>query len=316
MCAERNAVRYLGWKTLGAFVLGFAVAWIGGAVWGVGATQVGRLLQFSDTSISILSLLGIATIRLAVWVPIARGVLKHRLLRDLAFPFHRGWWVDLLVGVGMTLLVIFVVFVASVKAGWLVIEGWMWQSLPLETLLGKLWVSLLLNGLVALIEEVAFRAFLLTGLKEAWGKPVGLAVMAVAFGMMHTPALEGNPPLVLVIALLLLTAFGVMFGWVYLRTGSLWLPTGIHFAWDFVESDLLNLSGDMANPHGIGAMARLAGPLSLPGIGNAILIDALAFVSLWGGIWLLIRGHPYFSTRTTTLGSRVMNPDREKEIME
>jgi membrane protease YdiL (CAAX protease family) len=288
MRAEQKAEKYLGWKTLGAFALGFAAVWIGGAVWGIGATQVGRLLRFSDTSISTLSLLGVATIRLAIWIPVTRAVLKHHLLRDLAFPFHRGWWADLLVGVGMTSLAILVAFIASVKAGWLIIEGWMWQLLPLDALLGKLWVSLLINVLVALVEEVAFRAYLLTGLRAAWGRPIGLAVMAAAFGLMHTPALEGSAPSVLVIALLLLTAFGVVFGWVYLHTGSLWLPIGIHFAWDFVENDLLNLSGDMANPHVVGAMARLAGPSSLPGIGNAVLVDTLAFAILCAGIWLWI----------------------------
>ncbi|RCK73804.1 MAG: CAAX amino terminal protease family protein [Anaerolineae bacterium] len=156
-------------------------------------------------------------------------VLKRRLW-EMAFQFRHGWWQDLLVGIGISSLAISVIFLVAIKAGWSVIEGWIWQSQPSDVLLGKLWVSLLINALVAIVEEIAFRAYLLTGLKETWGKSIGLAVMAVTFSFMHAPALEGYPPFTIAYALLMMAAFGVMFGWVYLRTGFLWLPTGIHFA--------------------------------------------------------------------------------------
>ncbi len=227
------------------------------------ATLLGRQLHFSDTTISTVSLLGIAFIRMFLWIPLTRLVLK-RSLGEIAFRFHPGWWLDLLIGTGIAVLAISVVFLVAVNAGWLVIEGRAWQSLSTNVYLGKLWVSLLINILVALMEEIIFRAYLLTGLIQAWGKAIGLAVMTAAFGLLHVPGLEGSPPLTVVFALLFLAAFGLLFGWVYLRTGSLWMPIGIHFAWDFVENDLLNLSGDMTNPHVIGLATRLVG-LSEPG---------------------------------------------------
>lgn len=285
MQVKQTTDRYLGWKTLGVFALAYAVGWIGGAGWGLSITQVGRLLQISDPTISILSLLGMSVIRLGVWVPAARIVLKRRL-RDLAFQLHYRWWADLLAGVIITSVALTVVFLVSVKAGWLIVEGWMWQSLSFDRLLGRLCISLAINVLVALLEEVAFRAYLLTGLQEAWGQPLGLAVMTIAFTVIHVPLLEGSPPLVTALALLFVAAFGVIFGLAYLHTGSLWLPVGIHFAWDFVENDLLNLSGDMTNPHVIGAVARLEGPSSSAGVGNTVLISALTLTIISVGIWL------------------------------
>jgi membrane protease YdiL (CAAX protease family) len=279
----------LGWKTLLAFVLGYALAWIGGAVWGLGATQVGRLLNLSDTNISLLSLIGIAAIRLVIWIPITRYILKRRLLRDLAFPFKPGWWADLLIGVGITSIALGIVFIFGLTVGWLYIDGWMWKLLLPGDLLNRLLVSLLITGTVAILEEVIFRAYLLTGLKLAWGQPLGLAVMSICFTLIHTPLLEGNTFIVVILALLFLTAFGLLFGLTYLRTGSIWLPVGIHFAWDFVESDLLNLSGDLTNPHVIGAVTKLEGPSSLTGLGNAILIDTLALVIISVGIWIWLR---------------------------
>jgi membrane protease YdiL (CAAX protease family) len=276
----------LGWKTLVGFVLGYALAWIGGAIWGLGATQVGRLLNFSDTNISLLSLIGVAIIRLVIWIPITRYILKGRLLHDLAFPFKPGWWADLLVGVGITSIALGIVFIFGIKVGWLHIDGWMWKLLLPGDLINRLLVSLAITGSVAILEEVIFRAYLLTGLKFAWGQPLGLAAMSICFALIHTPLLEGNTAIVIVLALLFLTAFGLLFGLTYLRTGSIWLPVGIHFAWDFVESDLLNLSGDLTNPHVIGAITKLKGPSSLTGLGNAILIDFLALVIISGCIWV------------------------------
>lgn len=275
----------LGWKVLGAFALVFAIAWLGGAAWGVAATLGGRALKLSDTAISTASLLGITLIRLVVWIPVTRLVLKRRL-GEIAFPFRPGWWLDLLAGVLLTSLAILVVFLAAVQAGWLVVDGVVWSSLSAGAFVGKLWVSLLINASVAVVEEIIFRAYLLTGLKVAWGRTIALVVMAVVFSLLHAPALEGQSPLTLAAALLLLAGFGLVFGWVYLRTGSLWLPVGIHFAWDFVENDLLNLSGDMANPHVIGLVTRLQGPFPLAGLENALLLDVLALALLCLGLWL------------------------------
>jgi membrane protease YdiL (CAAX protease family) len=284
--AEMFREKDLGWKTLTAFVLGYALAWIGGAVWGLGATQVGRLLNLGDTNISLLSLMGVAAIRLVIWIPVTRNILKRRLLRDLAFPFRPGWWADLFIGVGITSIALGIVFKFGLTVGWLHIDGWIWKLLRPGDLLNRLLVSLAITGSVAILEEVVFRAYLLTGLKLAWGGPLGLAVMSICFTLIHTPILEGNTPFVIILALLFLTAFGLLFGLTYLRTGSIWLPVGIHFAWDFVESDLLNLSGDLTNPHIVGAITKLKGPSSLAGLGNAILIDALALAIISGGIWI------------------------------
>ena len=167
----------------------------------------------------------------------------------------------------------------------------MWQLYPADELIGHLWVSLLINILVALVEELAFRAYLLTGLKDAWGKSIGLVVMAVAFSLMHAPALDGYSLFSTACAFLTIFSFGLLFGWTYLRTGSLWLPFGIHFAWDFVESDLLNLSGDVSNPHLIGFVTRLTGPFSFDWLGKALFLDTLALIILWIGVWLYLSHH-------------------------
>ncbi|HUV88043.1 MAG TPA: CPBP family intramembrane glutamic endopeptidase [Anaerolineae bacterium] len=288
--------KYLGWKTLGAFVAAFVAGWIAGIVVGLTTRQISLLLHLSEPIGHTLSSVSVTAARLILWIPVTHIVLKRRL-RDLTFRFHPGWWADLLAGIGITALAMWIVFIASERVGWLVVDGWMWQTLSLGSFLGTLWVTLLINVLVALGEEVIFRAYLLSGLKEAWGRWIGLAIMMVVFGIVHLPAYmgQGMQAWVLVLAIMLATVIGVMLGLVYLRTGSLWMPVGIHFAWNFVESDLLNLTGDATNSNLIGVVTRLQGPLSPTGAayGNAIVLDLLAFVILSVGVWLwLARRRP------------------------
>ncbi len=290
--------RSLGWKTLGAFVPIFVVGWIAGIVVGLATRQISLLLHLSDPVGHTLSWLGITAARVIPWVVAAHIVLKHRL-HDFVFRLHPGWWFDLSGGIGITALAMLIVFLFSRWAGWLIVEGWMWQTLSLDAYLGTLWVTLLINTLVALGEEITFRAYLLTGLERAWGRWIGLAIMTVVFGLAHLPAYmeQEMQSLVLVLGIALAAVIGLLLGLTYLRTGSLWLPVAIHFAWNFVENDLLNLTGDATNGNLIGAMTRLQGPLLPTGAGyeNAIVLDWAAFVILSSVVWLWMVRRPVLS---------------------
>jgi len=285
----------LGWKTLSVFVATFVAGWIAGIAVGLATRQIGLLLHLSEPVGHTLSWLGITAARVIPWIVATHWVLKRRL-RDLAFRFLPGWWSDLLGGIGVTALAMLVVFLISRWAGWLIVDGWKWQALPLDAFLGTLWVTLLINTLVALGEEISFRAYLLTGLERAWGRWPGLAIMMVVFGLVHLPAYMAQEmqSLVLVLAIALAAVMGLPFGLTYLRTGSLWLPVGIHFAWNLVEQDLLNLTGDAANTNLIGAVTRLEGPV-LPtsaGYANAIVLDWAALLILSIVIWLWMARQP------------------------
>lgn len=282
----RRTKRSLGWITLGVFLLTYIFTWIADAAWGLGATQIGRQLGFSAPLITAFSLGGITFIQFTAWALTIRWVLKCRL-SDIAFPFHRGWWIDLLVGIAVTSAVIALLFLLSVEAGWLVVNGWVWNSLPLGRLLGAVWTSLLINASVAVLEELSSRAYLLTGLKEAWGRWLGLVVMSAVFGAVHLLAYLSSGYPFFALALPVVAAF--LFGWIYLQTGSLWLPVGIHFAYDLMEMDILNLSGDMSNARLFGAMTEVRGPLPIPSFGNAILLDSMILVLVFLGSWVWLR---------------------------
>jgi len=86
-------------------------------------------------------------------------------------------------------------------------------------------------------EETAFRGYLLTRAKavtrRGWTIPVILSVMA--FGAGHLYQGWGG--------LILISIYGLMFCWLYIKTRSLWPAIIAHFIQDFMAIYILKLSG-------------------------------------------------------------------------
>ncbi len=77
-------------------------------------------------------------------------------------------------------------------------------------------------------EEAAFRGYLMTRLRlignfQSWVMPT--IISAVVFGACH--AYQGLPGFILI------SIYGAMFSWLYIRTGSIWPPVIAHFFQDF-----------------------------------------------------------------------------------
>ncbi len=88
-------------------------------------------------------------------------------------------------------------------------------------------VNLVTLALAALAEEVAFRGFPFRRLIDAIGPVKATLVMAFLFGAMHLL----NPDATWISTLITMLA-GVLLSIAWLRTRGLWLPWGLHFAWN------------------------------------------------------------------------------------
>ena len=93
------------------------------------------------------------------------------------------------------------------------------KSVPLPLVIGCLAV------VPAVCEEVAFRGFVLTGLKDRFGAVRAVLASAVVFGLFHVVKELG-----LWERLVGSTLLGLALGWVRVRTGSLWPGVLLHAA--------------------------------------------------------------------------------------
>ena len=91
---------------------------------------------------------------------------------------------------------------------------------------------------VALMEEILFRGFVFQRLLDGIGVAGAQVLVAVLFAVAHSgnPGMEGAT----LYWATLDTALGaLLLGFAYLRTGSLALPIGLHFGWNWAQGALL-----------------------------------------------------------------------------
>ena len=91
------------------------------------------------------------------------------------------------------------------------------------------WLSLFL--LVAVVEEVVFRGILFRLITDKWNIAVGLTTSSLLFGLAHL----GNPGATLWAALAIALASGWLMGMAYAYHQTIWVPIGMHWAWNYLE---------------------------------------------------------------------------------
>jgi len=103
---------------------------------------------------------------------------------------------------------------------------------------------LLLSIAAGVGEELLFRGVLFRVLEESFGTLAALAVSAALFGLMHA----GNPGATAGSSVAIAIEAGVMLAGAYAWSRNLWLPIGIHIAWNFTEGGIYGaaVSGETA----------------------------------------------------------------------
>lgn len=158
-----------------------------------------------------------------------RRLVDKKSFASLGVGFENGWLKKLAFGLLIGAILASAVFLIQIISGWAILTGR--EQEGATSLFSGLLVIVLISGVGASItEELTFRGYILQNLSEDWGVAVGLILSSFIFGYAHFL----NPHFSLLIGLNL-TMAGALFAYAYLRSGSLWLPIGLHFAWNFFE---------------------------------------------------------------------------------
>jgi uncharacterized protein len=141
----------------------------------------------------------------------------------------------------------------------------------------------------AVTEEVVFRGVVLRILEERFGTWPALAVSALLFGAVHAAGssqVSGGAELWGAFAITLQA--GILLGAAYVATGALWLPIGIHFAWNLVEAGIGTAVSGKSSEFGALAQSTLLGPSTLTGgsFGPEAGVAAISTCLVAGGLFL------------------------------
>ena len=91
---------------------------------------------------------------------------------------------------------------------------------------------------VAVGEEVLFRGIVFRMLDRQWGTAVALILSALLFGFMHIV----NDNATVWSSVAIAVEAGLLLGAAYKWSGSLWLPIGIHWAWNFFQGPIFGFA--------------------------------------------------------------------------
>jgi membrane protease YdiL (CAAX protease family) len=137
----------------------------------------------------------------------------------------------------------------------------------------------------AFMEEMLFRGILFRWIEEFAGSWAALLITALLFGLVHIM----NPGATWFSSLAIAIEAGLLLGGAYMLTRSLWLPIGLHAAWNFTQGEVFDVPVSGYAEHGL-IQAKLAGPAILSGgqFGLEASIIALMVAAI-AGLWFLWR---------------------------
>ena len=214
-----------------------------------------------------------ATVLLTYKLAIARlGVMPRDDLRT------RQAWPNLGIGiaVGFGLMAVSVAVAATAHVYVLVGEG------DSSQLLHELITSALMP---AFMEELLFRGILFRWAEEFAGSWIALLLTSALFGLVHIM----NPGATWFSSFAIAVEAGLLLGGAYMLTRSLWLPMGLHAAWNFTQGEIFDVPVSGNPEHGL-LNAKLSGPALLSGGNFGLEASVICLVlATAAGVWFVWR---------------------------
>ena len=150
--------------------------------------------------------------------------------------------------------------------------------------------------LVAAVEEIAMRAYVLQTLARGLGFRWAAMISSAVFMLLHLP--NGGES---VMGLLQVFLIGLVFSFSVWRTGALWWALGYHAAWDWAQSFLFGVADSGLMTPGALMSAHPAGPAWLSGGATGPEGSALMFAIVAASVGLIgltmMRGDQPVSSR-------------------
>ena len=265
-----------GWRLAYYVLLFFGVYFTVGII----MAFVSLAVEISDqTSILISTLLSATGFTLITRM--ARQRIDRRSFRSLGLELTPASWRELAFGLTLGAVLMGLIFFSQLVFGSLVVEGSAFE-LGIGAVAGRILAALILMVLVGYYEELVFRGYILQNLVEGSGLGWALIISSILFGGLHL-----INPNASAFTLASITGAGLLMAYGWIATGRLWLPIGLHIAWNFFQGAVFGLPVSGIEIGGL-LYVRDLGPAWFTGgefgpEGGLIVLPAMALGAL--GIW-------------------------------
>lgn len=187
-------------------------------------------------------------------------------------------------GIGLLLgfLMMSGIFIVLFAAGYLTVE---WLALAQHEVIVTAVYSLVFFAFAAAVEELLFRGYPFQTLAQGITMLPAILLMSGLFGVAHvmnphaTPLSTGNVMLA-----------GIWLSFAYIKTRGLWLPFGLHLAWNFTQTTVYGFPTSGMEFAGHRLWSTVAtGPEWITGGAFGPEGSVLATLALIGGIWYVLK---------------------------
>jgi len=192
--------------------------------------------------VGMLSALAVA-IAFTVGIALAGYFLDQRPFRDFGFRLGRDWWIDLGFGLLLGALLMTLIFLVELAAGWVTVTGAFVTRNPGTPFVVAILLPLITFVATGFYEELFSRGYQLRNIAEGLNmeaigpRPAILCatlLSSAVFAVLHV----FNPNANLISTLNIFFNGGVLLSLGYLLTGQLAIPIGIHITWNFFQGNV------------------------------------------------------------------------------
>ncbi|MDF2614447.1 MAG: family intrarane metalloprotease protein [Clostridia bacterium] len=165
-------------------------------------------------------------IMIAVPIWIWKSRIKRPLM-DMGLSPIKSHKRELAAGLAFGALSITLVFVLLLFVGNAEVRSWI-PVFSADTI-----IYLFIYIMVGFGEEVLGRGYIMSVLRQTKNVPLIVIVSAVIFSLLHM----ANPS-VNILPLVNIFLVGVLFAYMYLKSGNIWMPIGYHITWNYFQGNV------------------------------------------------------------------------------
>lgn len=174
----------------------------------------------NDVALPIIMQVLTDSVMILICVITWRFIMK-RPAREMGLPAAGPVKKDCCAGMLLGIVCCTIVFLITITVGGGHVVSWV----PRVTVPGVIWI--LVFVLVAFGEEILNRGFIMGALRRTRNIYFIMLVPSVIFGMIHL-----TNPNVTLLSVLNIILVGILFSYMYIKSGNIWMCIGYHFTWN------------------------------------------------------------------------------------
>ncbi len=158
---------------------------------------------------------------------LAWKISTKRKLSDMGFTPLKSDYKELFAGLILGIVSICIVFAAIILSGHAEVATWK-PHFAVSQL-----VYLLMFIMVGFAEELLSRGYIMSVLRQTKSIAAIMIIPSVIFALLHS--LNSG---IGVVPYINLTLVGVLFSYMYLKSGNIWMPIGYHITWNYFQGNV------------------------------------------------------------------------------